>query len=105
MAQIRRLSTASWLKASPGDVYATFWTWYWTNDQNQWVPFDGGEASRMSPELNCDSSNEKLEENFLSGMRHNTLVITINKLNIVQTLHLNLNFFFKVFATRLNCVL
>ena len=63
---IRRLSTASWVKALPGDSFGTRWTWYWNNDGGQWVPYDGaGRQVSNADQTQC--SNEILEEHFLSG--------------------------------------
>jgi hypothetical protein len=64
---IRRLSTASWVKASPGDSFGTRWTWYWRNDQEQWVPYDRANLPVSNTAQNS-SSNEILEEHYLSGM-------------------------------------
>ena len=68
---IRRLSTVSWVKAAPGNSFGTKWTWYWKNDQNQWVPYDGANSPVASTVQN---SNEILEEHFQDG---NVLVVKI----------------------------
>ena len=61
---IRRLSTVSWVKAAPGNSFGTKWTWYWKNDQDQWLPYDGAHSPVSSIVQN---SNEILEEHFQAG--------------------------------------